>query len=107
MRFFDKYIPGKRKLNLNLLWDYDTNNINPNEIKRLIITRIIKIGKLEDFYAAFDTYGGLEGVTEIVKKEVSGLTKKELNFICFAFNLKKEETECYKKEQLRKKHFNS
>ena len=106
MRFFDKYTPGKRKINPALLWDYDTDDLNPQQCKRLIATRTIQLGKLEDFYAAFDTFGGISGFAKIAKEEVSGLSNNELNFICYAFNLKKKETQCYKKAQSRKQHLN-
>ena len=107
MRFFEKYIPGDRRINPALLWDYDTERIDPLQCKRLIATRVIQLGKLEDFYAAFDTFGGIEEFALIAKNEVTGLDAKDLNFICYAFDLKKEETQCYKRAQSRKRLLNS
>jgi len=107
MRFFEKYIPGDRRINPALLWDYNTENIDPLQCKRLIATRVIQLGKLEDFYAAFDTFGGIEEFALIAKNEVTGLDARDLNFICYAFDLKKEETQCYKRAQSRKQLLNS
>lgn len=107
MRFFQKYTPGKRKLNPALLWDYDIRHLDLQKCRRLIATRVIKMGGLEDFYAAFDLFGGIDEFAKIAKNEVSGLTPKELNFICYAFNLRKQQTQCYKQARLRKAHLNS
>ncbi len=104
MRFFEEYVPGNRKLNPGLLWDYDINQLQPQMYRRLMVTRVIQMGRLEDFYAAFDMFGGIEGFVRIAQNEVSGLTDKELNFICCAFDLKKEQTQCYRKAQLRQAH---
>ena len=107
MRFFEKYIPGKRHIQESLLWDYDIPQDKLNNYPRLIATRVIKFGRLEDFYAAFDLFGGIDSFAKIAKEQVTALTPKELNFICCAFGFKKEEKKCYKKEQLRKKRLNS
>lgn len=107
MKIFDKYIAGNRIPNKGFLWDYDCKNLDPNEYRGILIGRIIEIGKLEDFYAAFDVYGGIDNVREIARAEVTGLSDKGLNFMCHAFNLKKEDTQCYRKAQLRKEHLNS
>lgn len=106
MRFFEKYTPGKRTLQPALFWDYNIPPEKLNQYPRLVATRVIKLGKLEDFYAAFDLFGGIKPFVKIAKEQVIGLTPKELNFICFAFNIKKEDTLCYKREQLRKEHLN-
>lgn len=107
MRFFQNYIPGNRTIRQSLFWDYD---ILPEELKnypRLVVTRVIKLGLLEDFYAAFDLLGGIDAFARTAKTQVTGLTPKELNFMCHAFCLNKKETQCYKKEQSRKKLLSS
>ena len=107
MKFFEKYIPGNRKINMSLIWDYDIKNKKPIDFKNIIITRTIEMGRMEDFYAAFDLVGGINNFKTIVKKEIYGLNNKNLNFICSSLDIKKEDTLCYKKQQLRKKHLNS
>jgi len=102
MKFFESYTPGHRRINPALLWDYDFKPGEESRYLRLIATRTAKIGKLEDFYAAFDLFGGIKSFSRFVKTTVVGLTDKELNFICQAFGFKKEDTECYKRAQLRK-----
>ncbi len=106
MRIFDSYTAGGHHLNMGLLWDYDTSDIDLQKCRRLIATRIIEMGRLEDFYAAFDLYGGYQGFREIAQNEVTGLDDKSFNFMCRAFNLNKKETQCYKSAQSRRKHLN-
>ena len=106
MKFFEKYTPGNRKINPSFFWDYDIQNTDLTKSKRLVATRIIKMGRLEDFYAAFDQFGGIRAFAKIAKNEVTGLSNKELNFICQAFGFKKETTQCYKNAQLRERHLN-
>lgn len=102
MQIFGSYKPGDHVLNKALFWEYDTDGIDFQKCRRLVATRVIEMGRLEDFYAAFDLYGGIKGFAQIAKNEVIGLDDRTLNFMCHAFNLKKEETQCYKSAQLRK-----
>lgn len=107
MRVFDSYVPGNRKVNTALLWDYNTENFNPEEWKSLLTQRTIQLGRLEDFYTLFDIYGGYENVRRIAAEYVTGLDNRDLQFMCNAFNLKMEDTKCYKRKLLREKHFSS
>ena len=107
MKFFEDYIPGGHSLNMALFWDYDHTKIDFQKHRSLVVGRIITFGRLNDWYAGFDLYGGPEGFARIAKEEVVGLTPKDLNFICRAFDIKKEETRCYIRKQLREKHLHS
>lgn len=107
MRFFEDYIQGNRKINPALLWDYSYVEADFQKHKNLIATRTVQIGKLEDFFAAFDTFGGIEPFRDYIKNNVVDLNPKQLNFMCFAFGFKEKETKCYKQMQLRKKHLHS
>lgn len=107
MKCFESYTPGNRQINLGLLWEYKVDETNLQQFKTIIITRILQFGKLEDFYAGFDNFGGIDGFAQIAKNEVWDLDAKALNFLCHAFNMTKEETLCYKKTLSREKHLNS
>ena len=107
MRVFDSYTPGGHQLNMGLLWEYDTTDFDFIKNKRLVATRVIMLGRLNDWYAAFDIYGGIKGFRKIAKNEVIGLNDKDLNFMCRALNLKEEETQCYIRRQLRAKYLSS
>lgn len=55
---------------------------------------------VEDYFAAFDLYGGMEGFRGILR-EVATLPERDMNFVCKVFDLKKEELRCYTRRQLR------
>lgn len=107
MRFFNDYIPGGHKINPALFWDYDIPAGELAAHPALVATKVIKYGGLEDFYAAFDLLDGINKFIQIAKEQVADLDSKELNFICYAFDIKKEDTICYKIMQSRQKHLNS
>ena len=103
--FFKNYTPGGHRLNPALLWDYDFKSIDFKKTRRLVVTRILQMGEMEDWMFGFDTYGP-DGMAESVKNEVTDLLPKDLNFACIMFGLKKEDTKCYKHRQSREKLFN-
>ena len=67
MILLDTYSAGDRLPNKALLWEYDINTFDWQKSKRLVVQRVIEMGTPEDFFAAFDLYGGINGVREIVK----------------------------------------
>ena len=95
MILFNRYEQNKGKYHISptLLWDYD---LLP------VVQRVIERGCAEDYFAAFDLYGGIAGFREILR-EVSTLSDKDMNFVCTFFNLKKEELRCYTRRLLRRK----
>ena len=107
MKCFEDYHVGGHTLNMALFWEYDKDKIDFQRQRKLVVTRIISYGGLNDWYAGFDLYGGPEGFARIAKEEVTDLTPKDFNFMCLALGLKKEETQCFIKKQLRDKRLNS
>ena len=63
--------------------------------------RVISLGRLADWYGAFDLYGGKRGFRKIAKDEVVDLSPRDLDFMCRALNLNVTETKCYRQAQLR------
>lgn len=106
MVVFDKYTPGEHKINPALLWDCDMATFDWNHSRVLVVQRVVERGNPTDFYAAFDMYGGIDGVKEIVK-QIPYLNPIDIHFVCTFFNLKKEELKCFTKKQLMPKHWNS
>ena len=104
MRIFDSYRPGNRQLNMSLFWEFDTTDFDFFQNKRLVATRVISLGRLLDWYAAFDIYGGIKAFRKIAKEEVIGLSDKDLDFMCRSLHIKKEDTRCYISKQLRQQH---
>ena len=83
--------------------DYDLTQFDWQRSRKVVVQRIIERGWLRDYFAAFDLYGGIEGFREIIK-EVPTLSAQDMNFVCTAFGLKKEELRCYTRRQLRRRH---
>ena len=104
MDILDEYRNHKNEYRINraLLWDFDYDNFDWQRLKATVIRRVIERGRKEDYFAAFDLYGGREGFREGIK-EVSYLSDKDMNFVCIIFDLKKEELTCYKKKMARQK----
>ncbi|MDR2815344.1 MAG: hypothetical protein LBB62_01375 [Proteiniphilum sp.] len=108
MTIFDRYKDYADQVSISpsLLWEHDLSGFDRLKSKKIVVQRIIERGWLKDFYAAINLYGGIEGFREIIK-EIPGLPERDMNFVCKAFNLKKEELKCYTRKQLRNQLLNS
>ncbi len=98
MVLLNAYHVGNRKPNSALFWEYDMKTFDWQKSKNLVVQRIIELGEPEDFFAAFDMYGGIEGFKEVIKS-VAYLNDLDIHFVCTIFELKKEELRCYTKRQ--------
>jgi hypothetical protein len=90
-----------------LLWDMDLSNFDFQKNKKIVVQRVIENGLPEDYNIIFALYGGVEGVKEVIKQIHHFRYPQDVAFVCNAFDLKKEELECYKRQQLRVQHLNS
>ncbi|GHT23521.1 hypothetical protein FACS189430_06920 [Bacteroidia bacterium] len=88
-----------------LLWEFDTNRINWDKMRRTVIQRVIELGRMEDYYSIFKLYGGIENVREIIRDEVPELSPKNIAFVCAIFDLKKENLKCYSTTQSKTRHW--
>ena len=106
MRIFQTYIKekGKHRINRGLLWEYRLEGFDWQKYRRVVAERVIKMGRLSDWYGAFDLYGGIRGFRKIVCDEVVDLTPRELDFACRALNIKIQDTKCYKQALSRRQH---
>ena len=90
-----------------LLWDVDWNNFDMQKNRKIVVQRVIEYGLPEDYYTLFKLYGGVSGVRKIIKEIPHFRFPQDISFACMAFNLKKENLECYKRQQLREERMNS
>jgi hypothetical protein len=84
-------------------WDVKYESLDIEKDKTFIIGKVMNYGGLSDFKATIDYYG-----KEIIKKEVVKIAyfpKEILNFICFYFDLKKEDFVCYNRRQSMPQHW--
>lgn len=104
--FFDDYNLHKdAKIRDSLFWEYEFDKINWQEMKVVIVHRVIERGRMDDFYAIINLYG-IEGVKETIK-EIPYLNSKDMAFVSSVFEIKKEELKCYSKKPLKNQHWNS
>ena len=92
-----------------LLWDVNTTNMTDKDwqyMKLFVVERVVRFGRLSDYYAIFKLYGGTKGVREIIKQIRSVLDPKDEAFARLVFNLKKEDLICYERKRLREIHLN-
>lgn len=91
----EKY--NNANIDKRLLWEFNVDDdFEWQNMKHLVAQRVIEQGKIEDFYALFKIYGGIEEVKNIIK-EIDFLNKKDMNFVSVIFNIKKENLKCYTK----------
>ena len=104
--FFDNYNLHKdAKIRNTLFWEYDFDKIDWQQMKGLIVQRVIERGRMDDFYAILNLYG-MEGVKEAIK-QIPYLNPKDMTFVCYVFEIKKEDLKCFTKKQLKNQHWNS
>ena len=104
MKIFQTYAKekGKHQVNQGLLWEYRLEDFDWQKYRRVVVERVISMGRLFDWYGAFDLYGGIRGFRKIARDEVVDLNPRDLDFMCRALNIEKSETKCYRQAQLRK-----
>lgn len=104
--FFDNHkLHPKAQIRKTLLWEYDPDHLNLQDMRMIVVQRVIERGRVEDFYAILNLYGQ-NGVKDTIK-QIPYLNPKDLSFVCSVFNLKKEDLKCYTKQQSRTQHWNS
>jgi hypothetical protein len=89
----------------SLLWEYDTDKVDYESMKLIIVQRVIERGRTDDFYAILNRYG-LDEVRNTIKK-IPYLNDKDITFVCTVFNIEKTELKCYSKKQSINQHWNS
>lgn len=106
MKIFQTYAAqrGQHHVNPALLWDYCLERFDWQKYRRVVVERVIKMGRLSDWYGAFNLYGGIRGFRKIARDEVIDLSPRDLDFVCRALNLDITQTQCYKLQQSRLQH---
>lgn len=86
---FASYEPGGHSFSPSLFWEYDESTFVPSEHKEIVVARVAERGRLNDFFAAFDACGGIDGFREVYRnlKKVDPYGKE---FICLALNIKRD-----------------
>lgn len=86
-----------------LFWDIDTNKLDINTHKKLIIERVLKYGNISEFKFIVNHYK-ISTIKEEIKK-IGYLDPKTFNFVISYFNLSKNQLKCYTRKQSRIQHW--
>ncbi len=102
---FTNYRHNGNRINPSLLWEYDMTTFDWERSKTIVVQRVVELGWPEDFYGAFNLYGGIEGFREAIKS-IPHLSDIDMNFVCHYFDLQKEELLCYTRKLSRQARLN-
>lgn len=102
MTILDDYkdYKGMFTVSPSLLWEYDLSDFDWWKSRKIVVSRILERGWLQDYFAAFDLYGGIGGFREIIK-EIAYLSPRDAESACLVFGLKREELQCFTRRLLR------
>jgi len=93
-----------KELKSSYFWDVDASELDPDTAKRLIVERVINLGKISDINTIIAYYGEKQVVD--VLTGLNYMDPKTFNFVCKLFNKPPEEFQCYTRKQSRPQHWN-
>ncbi len=93
------------KINPTLLWEYDLNNFDFQQMRLIVIQRVIERGWPEDWRAALNLYGE-KGFKEVIVA-IPYMNTKDMNFVSQVFEIPLVKMKCYKKKQSQPQHWQS
>ena len=85
------------KINPTLLWEYDLVNFDYQDMRNIVVHRVIERGWPNDYFAILNLYG-LKGVKEAIK-QIPYLNVKDMNFVSLVFHIPLNQLLCYKRKQ--------
>lgn len=93
------------KINPALLWEYNLSDFDFQQMRNVVVQRVIERGWPDDWYAALNLYGE-KGMKEAIKA-IPYLNDKDMNFVSHVFKIPLSKMKCYEKKQLQQAHWNS
>ena len=104
--FFSNYQQHKdARIRKSLFWEYEFEKINLQEMRYLVVQRVIERGRMDDYYAMLNLYG-IESVIEAIKN-IPYMNSKDQAFVCSVFQINKTDLKCFSRKQLTNPHWNS
>lgn len=92
------------ELSKHLLWDVDSQNINPAEHPEFIIKRVLQYGFYSD-WKKISEYYGLDKIINVAVK-IRDLDFKTASFLSLMSGVQKNSFICYSTKQSIPKHWN-
>jgi len=82
------------EINPALLWEYDLSDFDFQQMRNVVVQRVIERGWPNDWYAALNLYGE-KGMKEAIES-IPYLNDKDMNFVSKAFEIPLSKMKCYK-----------
>ncbi len=92
-------------LNPSLLWEYDLSSFDYQQMRNIVVQRVIERGWPEDWWAILNMYNE-DGIKDAIR-DIPYLNDKNMNFVSNAFHIPLSELKCYERKQLRQGHWNA
>lgn len=89
----------------SLLWEYNLKEFDFQQMRNLVVQRVIERGWPADWWAILNLYGE-NGVKEAIKV-IPYLNDMDMNFVSVAFDIPFEKMKCYERKRSRPQHWNS
>lgn len=105
MYFGDYKKHATAQLDLGLLWEYDLKRIDYEQMRDIIVERVIQRGWPDDWYFILNRYG-LDGVRAAIKN-IAYLNNKDIRFVSNEFDIPLTAMKCYTKKRSAKLHWSS
>ena len=105
MFFYDFKDHPEARVNPSLLWEYDMDHFDFQEMRHIVVQRVVERGWKEDWNAILNLYS-LEGVIEAIR-EIPYLNDKDMHFVSMIFEIPISELKCYGKIRSNPAHWNS
>jgi len=93
------------KMDSSLLWEYNLSKFDYQQMRNVVVQRVIERGWPDDWYAILNMYSE-NGVKNAIR-EIPYLNDRDMNFVSKAFKIPLSEMKCYEKKQLHQGHWNS
>ncbi len=104
--FFDAYINHTDAvISPRLLWEYDVTGFDYQEMRNVVVQRVVERGRPSDWYAALNLYG-IDGMKEAIKA-LPYLNERDMNFVSVLFHISFNELRCYIQKQSHQAYWNS
>jgi len=104
--YFDDYKKHlNAQLDMSLLWEYNLTDFDYEDMRDIVVERVIQRGWPNDWYFMLNRYG-VDGVKAAIKN-IGYLNDRDMQFVSHQFNIPLNTMKCYIKKQLGNQHWNS
>jgi hypothetical protein len=104
--YFDDYKKHPNaQLDLGLLWEFNLTDFDYEDMRDIVVERVIQRGWPNDWYFMLNRYG-VDGVKAAIKN-IGYLNDRDMQFVSHQFNIPLNIMKCYIKKQSGNQHWNS